>query len=100
FNFTCRVWSDQDVTEPSGGPPVQINGVYVNLPARSQDVPIYLCPSDPSEVIRPADWADTGNNDPSQWPEGRCSYLASVGTTSTLVPTGANSATCSQYGGI
>src|SRR5207248_859298 len=28
------------------------------------------------------------------------SYLASVGTTSSLVPTGANSATWSQYGGI
>jgi len=100
FNFNYRVWNDQDITNPSGGPPIQINGVYVNLPARSQDVPIYLCPSDPSEVIRPAIWADTGSNDTSLGAEGRSSYLASVGTTSTLVPVTANAGTWAQFGGI
>ncbi|HJZ54844.1 MAG TPA: DUF1559 domain-containing protein [Gemmataceae bacterium] len=93
FNFNYTTWNDRDAvtgTLNSG----------VNLAARSQDIPIFLCPSDPSSVIRPADWVLTGNNNPAQYPEGRCSYLASVGTTSSLVPTSANSSTWGTYGGI
>ena len=94
FNFNYNVWNDNPAV--AGLP--SMSGV--NLAARSQDIPIYLCPSDPSSVIRPADWAINGNNNPAQYPEGRCSYLASVGTTSSLVPTSANSATWGTYAGI
>jgi len=94
FNFNYTTWNDRLAVSPN-----TLNSA-VNLAARSQDVPIFLCPSDPSNVIRPADWVLTGNNDPSQWPEGRCSYLAGIGTTSTLVPVGSNSGTWNQYGGI
>jgi prepilin-type N-terminal cleavage/methylation domain-containing protein/prepilin-type processing-associated H-X9-DG protein len=80
FDFNWLSWNDTD-------PPSQsilkngANGLPINLPARSQDVAFYMCPSDPSDKQRPADWADTGNNDPSKFPEGRLNYLACAGTT-------------------
>jgi prepilin-type N-terminal cleavage/methylation domain-containing protein/prepilin-type processing-associated H-X9-DG protein len=94
FDFNYTTWNDRLAVAPN----TLVSGV--NLAARSQDIPIYLCPSDPSNVIRPADWVLTGNNNPSQYPEGRCSYLASIGATSSLVPTNANSTTWGTFGGI
>jgi prepilin-type N-terminal cleavage/methylation domain-containing protein/prepilin-type processing-associated H-X9-DG protein len=93
FDFNYTTWNDRNAVTGA------LNS-GVNLAARSQDIPIYLCPSDPSAVVRPADWVLTGNNNASQYPEGRCSYLASIGTTSSLVPTTANSSTWGAYGGI
>jgi prepilin-type processing-associated H-X9-DG protein len=75
------------------------SGLPINLLARSQDIPIFICPSDPSEIKRPANWVDTGTNDASQYPEGRLSYLACIGTTSSLVPAG-NDVTWNQKLGI
>jgi len=82
FNFNYTTWNDRLAVAPN----TFVSGI--NLAARTQDIPIYLCPSDPSDVKRPADWADTGNNDPSGSPEGRLSYPACIGTTSSLVPVG------------
>src|SRR5947207_10811846 len=62
FNFNYTTWNDRDAVTGA------LNS-GVNLAARSQDIPIYLCPSDPSSVIRPADWVLTGNNNPAQYPE-------------------------------
>src|SRR5262249_39619763 len=53
----------------------------VNLAAPTQDIAIYLCPSDPFNAIRPADWVDNGDNSPAQFPEGRLNYFACIGTT-------------------
>jgi prepilin-type N-terminal cleavage/methylation domain-containing protein/prepilin-type processing-associated H-X9-DG protein len=100
FNFNYKTWNDTDLPTGTTIQHDPSTGLPINLLARSQDIPIYLCPSDPSSMIRPADWADTGNNDPSTYPEGRCNYLASIGTTSSLVPTNANSSTWGAKGGI
>jgi prepilin-type N-terminal cleavage/methylation domain-containing protein/prepilin-type processing-associated H-X9-DG protein len=100
FNFNYKTWNDTDVANP--GPVVNgPDGKPINLAARSQDIPIYLCPSDPSDVRRPADWADNGDNDPSQYPEGRLNYMACIGDTSTFVPiAGVNDATWNRFGGV
>ena len=94
FNFNYSTWND---TAAVAGLPKIPN---VNLPARSQDIPIFLCPSDPSSSRRPADWADNGDNDPTTWPEGRLNYLACIGATSSMSPTSANAATWGQGAGI
>src|SRR5439155_26253240 len=92
-------WNDRHATtnayatDPS-------NGLGINMAARTQDIPFYLCPSDPSEMRRPADWVDNGNNDPSRYPEGRLSYLAWNGTTSSFVPTIPNRTTWDARAGI
>lgn len=94
FNFNYTTWNDRHATTNTF-----VSGI--NLAARTQDIPFFLCPSDPSDVRRPADWANTGNNDPSLHPEGRLSYLACIGTTSSLVPvTGANDASWIKNAGI
>jgi prepilin-type N-terminal cleavage/methylation domain-containing protein/prepilin-type processing-associated H-X9-DG protein len=85
FNFNYSTWNDTDVVT---GKWTTVNGIGINLPARSQDIAIYLCPSDGSSTIRPADWADTGDNSPAQWPEGRLNYLACIGATSLPNSTG------------
>jgi prepilin-type N-terminal cleavage/methylation domain-containing protein/prepilin-type processing-associated H-X9-DG protein len=82
FNFNYSTWND---TAAVAGLPKIPN---VNLAARSQDIPIFLCPSDGSPTIRPADWADNGDNSPAQFPEGRLNYLACIGATSTMNSTG------------
>jgi prepilin-type N-terminal cleavage/methylation domain-containing protein/prepilin-type processing-associated H-X9-DG protein len=71
FNFNYFTWNDQPAV--SGLPAMP----GVNLPARSQDVAIYICPSDASDRERPSDdnTADTG---PYQ---GRLNYLGCAGTT-------------------
>ncbi len=94
FNFNYNTWNDNPAV--AGLPSMP----GINLAARSQDIPFFLCPSDPSSVIRPANWVLTGTNDPSQYPEGRCNYMASIGTTSSLVPTSGNSGTWSTGAGI
>ena len=86
FNFSWVTWNDTDPPSRSvvkNGP----DGLGINLHARSQDVNVFVCPSDASDRQRPADWADTGNNDPSKYPEGRMNYLACLGTTAKGVPT-------------
>jgi prepilin-type N-terminal cleavage/methylation domain-containing protein/prepilin-type processing-associated H-X9-DG protein len=65
FNFDYDVNSDAYV-----GPPPS-PGTATNGPARSQDVPIYLCPSDPSSAAYPA-FPTPGNS-------GRLSYHGSHG---------------------
>jgi prepilin-type N-terminal cleavage/methylation domain-containing protein/prepilin-type processing-associated H-X9-DG protein len=76
FNFDYKTWNDRHV---------QTNAVNsgVNLAARSQDVPIYMCPSDPSTTQR-------GSNDVdlSQGAQGRLNYLACLGTTSQFLSSG------------
>jgi prepilin-type N-terminal cleavage/methylation domain-containing protein/prepilin-type processing-associated H-X9-DG protein len=94
FNFNYSTWND---TPAVAGLPKAPN---VNLPARSQDVAIFLCPSDPSGSLRPADWADNGDNNPAQWPEGRLNYLACIGNTSSMAPTGTNATTWGKGAGI
>src|SRR5207249_3758331 len=51
FNFNYKTWNDTDVvtgkftTDPN-------TGLGINLPARMQDIPYFLCPSDSSSTIR------------------------------------------------
>ena len=56
-----------------------INGSLINLPARLQDVPIYICPSDSS----PSGFTQSGtvNGVAYSGLVGRCSYMASYGAT-------------------
>jgi prepilin-type N-terminal cleavage/methylation domain-containing protein/prepilin-type processing-associated H-X9-DG protein len=98
FNFNYKTWNDTDVVtgKYTPGP----NGIGINLLARTQDIPIYLCPSDPSASQRPADWSDNGDNSAALYPEGRLNYLACVGNTSSMAPTAANSTTWTRGAGI
>src|SRR5262249_13431259 len=64
FNFNYRVWDDNILF--AGQTPAP----NVNKAAREQDVPIYLCPSDPSTTQKAADWVSVGNG-----PEGRLNYF-------------------------
>jgi prepilin-type N-terminal cleavage/methylation domain-containing protein/prepilin-type processing-associated H-X9-DG protein len=70
FNFNYRVWDDL----PGPGQPSHPN---INLAARTQDVPVYLCPSDPSTTQKAADWVSVENG-----AEGRLNYLGCLGATS------------------
>lgn len=67
FNLNYSVWNDT----PLGTSPVITK---VNLPARTQDLSIYMCPSDPSASQR-------GSNDVdgTQGYQGRLNYLACLG---------------------
>jgi prepilin-type N-terminal cleavage/methylation domain-containing protein/prepilin-type processing-associated H-X9-DG protein len=81
FDFNYVTWNDVDVVTRSHWNPGP-TGTGVNLPARIQDIPIYLCPSDPSRTRRGAyqkNWSDL------TYPEGRLNYLACLGTTSQFV---------------
>jgi prepilin-type N-terminal cleavage/methylation domain-containing protein/prepilin-type processing-associated H-X9-DG protein len=105
FNLNFVTWNDNKPTDINGNAlPGSVNGSTLNPPpnlaARSQDIPIFLCPSDGSNAIRPADWADNGDNNPATWPEGRINYLACVGNTSSMAPTGTNNATWGLGAGI
>ncbi|MSR80154.1 MAG: DUF1559 domain-containing protein [Gemmataceae bacterium] len=73
FNLNYRTWNDVPVV-----PSLPVNRL-VNAPARSQDVNIYLCPSDISNSKR-------GSNDIDQTAgsQGRLNYLASIGTISRM----------------
>jgi prepilin-type N-terminal cleavage/methylation domain-containing protein/prepilin-type processing-associated H-X9-DG protein len=100
FNFNYKTWNDGAPTDINGKPlPGTSTSLRINLAARSQDVPIYLCPSDPSNTLRPADWVDNGDN-VATIPEGRLNYLACIGNTSSMAPTNANAATWNAGAGI
>jgi prepilin-type N-terminal cleavage/methylation domain-containing protein/prepilin-type processing-associated H-X9-DG protein len=81
FNFNYKTWNDRDVVTNvfTLGP----DGTGINRPARTQDVPIYLCPSDPSQTRRGSN--DSNLNDGAQ---GRLNYFACLGTTSVFLSTG------------
>ena len=68
FNFDYNVWNDL----PLGNNPAIVK---VNLRARTQDIPIFMCPSDFSASQR-------GSNDvnASEGYQGRLNYLACTGT--------------------
>jgi prepilin-type N-terminal cleavage/methylation domain-containing protein/prepilin-type processing-associated H-X9-DG protein len=70
FNFNYNVNSDAPI-DPSIPPLTGANG-----PARSQDVKIYLCPSDGSSNTYPAF--------PAPGPSGRLNYHGCLGTTANL----------------
>src|SRR5262245_32371730 len=82
FNLNYKTWNDAPAV--AGLPAMP----KVNLPARTQDVPIYLCPSDPSNTQR-------GSNDVdgSEGYQGRLNYLASLGAS-------ADTRVVGQFGGI
>jgi prepilin-type N-terminal cleavage/methylation domain-containing protein/prepilin-type processing-associated H-X9-DG protein len=77
FDFNWLTWNDTD-------PPTQMqrnfgpDGLGINFHARSQDIAIYMCPSDPSERQRPSSNDTTDDNGPFQ---GRLNYLGCGGTT-------------------
>jgi prepilin-type N-terminal cleavage/methylation domain-containing protein/prepilin-type processing-associated H-X9-DG protein len=77
FNFNYTTWNDQPAV--SGLPAMP----GVNLSARSQDIPIYICPSDPSDRQRPSN-DNTQGAGPFQ---GRLNYLGCTGTTGRGLPT-------------
>jgi prepilin-type N-terminal cleavage/methylation domain-containing protein/prepilin-type processing-associated H-X9-DG protein len=88
FDFSHKTWNDGYLTDPGGHAiPGSTTLLGVNLPARTQDIPIYLCPSDPSTTLRPADWVDNGDNTPTK-PEGRLNYLGGLGATGRVSDTG------------
>jgi prepilin-type N-terminal cleavage/methylation domain-containing protein/prepilin-type processing-associated H-X9-DG protein len=76
FNFDYNVNSDAWIGTPLPSP-----GAATNGPARAQDVPIYLCPSDPSSQTYSA-WPTPGAS-------GRLSYHGNMGATANAVDTGA-----------
>jgi prepilin-type N-terminal cleavage/methylation domain-containing protein/prepilin-type processing-associated H-X9-DG protein len=78
FNFNYNTWNDSPAV--AGLPAMP----HVNLPARSQDVAIYLCPSDPSPTQRASDDSASLANGA----QGRLNYLACLGTTSQFASTG------------
>jgi prepilin-type N-terminal cleavage/methylation domain-containing protein/prepilin-type processing-associated H-X9-DG protein len=75
FNFNYTTWNDTDVVT---GKFTTVNGLGINLPARMQDIPFFLCPSDSSTTIRGANQANTSD---LNYPEGRLNYLGCGGTT-------------------
>jgi prepilin-type N-terminal cleavage/methylation domain-containing protein/prepilin-type processing-associated H-X9-DG protein len=78
FNFNYSTWNDSPAV------PGLPNMPHVNLAARSQDIPIYMCPSDPSSTQRASD--DTASL--ANGAQGRLNYLACLGTTSQFSTTG------------
>jgi prepilin-type N-terminal cleavage/methylation domain-containing protein/prepilin-type processing-associated H-X9-DG protein len=84
FNFNYKTWNDGALTLANGHTlPGSTALPGVNLPARTQDIPIYLCPSDPSSTQR-------GSNDVdlSHGAQGRLNYMACIGATSQFETTG------------
>ncbi len=79
FNFNYNTWNDRNVVTNAFTPGP--GGKGINLPARMQDIPVYLCPSDPSPTVR---GANQNNINDTSYPEGRLSYMASLGYTSTI----------------
>jgi prepilin-type N-terminal cleavage/methylation domain-containing protein/prepilin-type processing-associated H-X9-DG protein len=83
FDFNHKTWNDTDLVTGAfvKGP----SGLGINLPARIQDIPIFLCPSDGSTTRRGAYQVNTSD---LTYPEGRLNYLACLGTTSTFATSG------------
>jgi prepilin-type N-terminal cleavage/methylation domain-containing protein/prepilin-type processing-associated H-X9-DG protein len=77
FNLDYNVNSDAYI----GLPEIPSPGAATNGPARSQDVPIYLCPSDPSSETYSA-WPTPGAS-------GRLSYHGNMGATANIRESGA-----------
>jgi prepilin-type N-terminal cleavage/methylation domain-containing protein/prepilin-type processing-associated H-X9-DG protein len=84
FNFNYRTWNDTDVVTGKFTPGP--TGQGINLSARIQDIPIYICPSDSSSSVR---GANQNNTSDLNYPEGRLNYLGCLGTTSQFTTTGA-----------
>jgi prepilin-type N-terminal cleavage/methylation domain-containing protein/prepilin-type processing-associated H-X9-DG protein len=80
FNFNYKTWNDTNVA--TGAFTTGAGGLGINLAARMQDIPIYLCPSDPSTTIRGANQTNTSD---LTYPEGRLNYLGCLGATSQFV---------------
>src|SRR2546430_11632710 len=80
FNFNYKTWNDTVPVDPNTNKPLQ--GIPanpgVNLAARIQDIPFYICPSDPSDTRR---GANQNNTSDLTYPEGRLNYLGCLGTT-------------------
>jgi prepilin-type N-terminal cleavage/methylation domain-containing protein/prepilin-type processing-associated H-X9-DG protein len=83
FNLNYKTWNDTDIVTGAwtAGP----TGLGINLAARIQDVPIFLCPSDRSTTRRGAYQKNTAN---LTYPEGRLNYLGCLGTTSQFLTAG------------
>jgi prepilin-type processing-associated H-X9-DG protein len=81
FNFNYLTWNDNPAYDPNTGNALpgipKMSGI--NLKARSQDIPIFMCPSDPSTTQRPSD--DNRIPDYSNGAQGRLNYLGCAGTT-------------------
>jgi prepilin-type N-terminal cleavage/methylation domain-containing protein/prepilin-type processing-associated H-X9-DG protein len=80
FNLNYKTWNDTDVVTNKFTPGP--TGLGINLAARIQDIPIYLCPSDGSQTQRGAYQKNTSD---MTYPEGRLNYLACLGSTSQFV---------------
>jgi prepilin-type N-terminal cleavage/methylation domain-containing protein/prepilin-type processing-associated H-X9-DG protein len=79
FNFNYRTWDGGPLHDPYFNPlPGAPSDPTQNLAARSQDIAIYICPSDPSPAIRGADPSNINSPTP---PEGRLNYFGCMGTT-------------------
>jgi prepilin-type processing-associated H-X9-DG protein len=79
FNFNYRTWDDGPVHDYAfNAIPTAVSSPGINLAARSQDIPFYLCPSDPSDTRRASDDSNLANG-----AQGRLNYYGSFGTTST-----------------
>ncbi|QJW94052.1 DUF1559 domain-containing protein [Frigoriglobus tundricola] len=83
FNLNYKTWNDTDVV--TGKFTTGSNGLGINLAARVQDIPIYICPSDPSTTVRGANQANTKD---LTYPEGRLNYLGCLGSTSQFTTAG------------
>jgi prepilin-type N-terminal cleavage/methylation domain-containing protein/prepilin-type processing-associated H-X9-DG protein len=84
FNFNYGTWNDAIATDVNGNPmPGVAASPDINMAARMQDIPIYVCPSDASSTIRGADSANTADVTKQ---EGRLNYMACVGTTNRAMP--------------
>jgi prepilin-type N-terminal cleavage/methylation domain-containing protein len=81
FNFNYMTWNDNSLHDDkfASVPGSLPQNLGVNLAARSQDIPIFICPSDPSTATR---GADSSNIDSPTPPEGRLNYFGCMGTTS------------------
>jgi prepilin-type N-terminal cleavage/methylation domain-containing protein/prepilin-type processing-associated H-X9-DG protein len=82
FNFNYFTWNDAAAAPTLPASPTTADpntGVQhpVNYYARSQDIAIYICPSDPSTQQRPS---DDNSNDTGPY-QGRLNYLGCAGTT-------------------
>jgi prepilin-type N-terminal cleavage/methylation domain-containing protein/prepilin-type processing-associated H-X9-DG protein len=84
FNFNYLTWNDTDPANNYAWVPGP-TGLGINLAARIQDIPIYMCPSDGSPTQRGAYQKNTSD---LTYPEGRLNYLGCLGTTSQFTTTG------------
>jgi prepilin-type N-terminal cleavage/methylation domain-containing protein/prepilin-type processing-associated H-X9-DG protein len=75
FNFNYRVWDDL------AGPGMPAAS-GINKAARTQDVPIFICPSDASTSQKAADWSSVANG-----AEGRLNYFGSLGAHTSPIST-------------